>query len=77
MKHWQLTAACVKPMKEVLEAIERTQLSSCCVEQSLYEIEKALEDFLDNLKEISEEHYLEKDLLQKEKARECRCLQGN
>ena len=53
MKSWELTNACVGPLKTVLEAVEHTQIYS--VTESIVDIEAALVEFLEKLKVIKEE----------------------
>ena len=61
MKNWELTLRCTPPLKEVLEAVERTQLSSYSTEKSFQEIESALEVFLEELTEAKTHHNLQKE----------------
>ena len=61
MKNWELTLVCTPPLKLVLEAVERTQLSSYSSEKSFEEIESALEVFFEELKEAKTHHYLQKE----------------
>ena len=61
MKNWELTLKCTEPLRKVLEAVERTQLTRYCIEQNFYDIESALEAFLEELREDKEQHYLQKE----------------
>ena len=61
MKNWELTLKCTEPLRKVLEAVERTQLTRYCIEQNFYDIESALEAFLEELREHKEQHYLHKE----------------
>ena len=61
MKNWELTLKCTEPLRKVLEAVERTQLTRYCIEQNFYDTESALEAFLEELREHKEQHYLQKE----------------
>ena len=61
MKNWELTLHCTPPLKAVLEAVERTQLSSYSIEKSFEEIKSALKLFSEELKEAKTHHYLQKE----------------
>ena len=56
MKSWQLTVVCTPLLKAVLRAVERTLLDSYGIDCNFLEIEEALTNFLEKLRQAKEEH---------------------
>ena len=50
MKSWELTSACLTPLRAVLEAVERSQIQT--PETSIVEIEESLLEFVEKVKTI-------------------------
>ena len=56
MKHWELTTACVPHLKAALSAVERSQLDFHGIDRNFLEIEEALTDFLEKIREVKKQH---------------------
>ena len=56
MKSWQLTLVSVKSMKELLRAVERTQLEFYGIDSNFKEIEERLTKFLAKVRDAREAH---------------------